>query len=153
MRLYLMRHGNAASPGAGKPSVLTPKGEKAVAKVGSALRKRKITPFTLWHSPLPRAAQTAKVIHGLLGLPPEALVEKKELVPEGKVGEIFMEIHRTQGDLMLVSHMPFLKSLMALFLDYVSNPEAFDFSTAGVVALERAEAGNQLLWTIQPEDL
>ncbi len=153
MKLYLMRHGNAASPGEGKPSVLTPKGEKNVAKVGLSLKKKKMTPLTIWHSPLPRAAQTAGIIQGLLGLPPEALVVKKGLVPEGSDTEIFREIYKFSGDLMLVSHLPFIKTLLAHFLDFQDHPEAFDFPAAGVVALERTGEKNALLWVIQPEDL
>lgn len=153
MKIYLMRHGHAASPGSGKPSVLTPQGDKDAAKVGHWLRKNIQPPQALWYSPLPRASQTAGIIQKLLALPPETLLERAELVPEGNASGIYREIHKKTGDLMLVSHMPFLKSLLAHFFDPGEHPEALDFPTAGVCALETGKGKTKWLWALHPSDL
>jgi phosphohistidine phosphatase len=152
MKLYLMRHGNAASPGPDQPSVLTSKGEKEAVKVGLWLRKKIQPPTLLWHSPLPRAAQTAGIIQREMGLPPGILVEKEELLPEGNAAETYRTLYKLKGDLMLVSHMPFLESLLGHFLNPEENPEAFDFPTAGIAALEVGKGNAKLLWTLHPKD-
>ena len=153
MILYLMRHGKSGSLGAGLPAVLTSRGEKDAAKIGKLLKKKKITPLTLWHSPLPRAVQTAGIIQDVLKLPPEAVEEKGDLIPEGSAAEMVRKIHKSQGDLMLVSHLPFLRSLTSHFFDSGEEPEELDFPTAGVCALEIGKGRAKLLWALCPSDL
>jgi phosphohistidine phosphatase len=153
MKLYLMRHGNAASPGSGQPSVLTSKGEKETAKVGLWLRKNIQPPALLWHSPLPRATQTAEIIQREMELPLGTLVEKEELLPEGNAAETYRALYKLHLDLLLVSHMPFLESLLGHFLDSQENPEAFDFPTAGICAIETEKGKAKFMWALHPVDL
>jgi phosphohistidine phosphatase SixA len=152
MKLYLMRHGHSISPEPGKPKALSERGEKDAKAMGKALKKRNAAPAAIWHSPLPRAIQTAELVAEQLKFPAEEMREKKELVPEGNATFTLREVYEQTQDLLIVSHLPFLKSLMSHFADYDAHPEAFDFPTAGVAALEVGKGNAKLLWTLHPKD-
>jgi len=153
MKLYLMRHGNSHSPTPGQPKALSPRGEKETAKIGRWLRKNGVYPQLLWHSPLPRAVQTAVLLSEELDLSPDLLILKKELTPEGNASEIAREIHLQNKETLIVSHLPLLKSLLSHFLDPEVDPEAFDFPTSSLCALEILKGKNHWLWSQHPQDL
>ncbi len=148
-----MRHGNSHSPSPGQPKALSLRGEEDTAKVGRWLRNKGILPKFIWHSPLPRAAQTAEILSEELGLSPDFMIIKKELAPEGTATEIAREIHGLNKEILIVSHLPLLKSLLSHFLDPEIDPEAFDFSTSTLCALEIIKGKNQWLWSQHPQDL
>ena len=148
-----MRHGNSVTSGPGHLKALSTRGEKEVSKVGGWLQKNKINPKAIWHSPLPRAAQTATLIQKAIGFPGEGLIEKPELVPEGNPTGIIREIYTQNSDLILVSHLPFLKGFACHFFDPETTPEAFEFHTAGICALDLVKGKSLWLWTLSPDDL
>lgn len=75
-RLYLARHAEA-DPATGS---LTARGRRQAGLLGTRLRE--FAPHTLRHGPLPRAAQTARLVSARLeGVPPTALPEAGDYAP------------------------------------------------------------------------
>ncbi len=120
MKIYLMRHGQA-DPGMSSGRYgLTSRGQEDVRAVASKLKRDGVSPHQLWHSGKTRAEETAEIVWQVLGS--SFSCEKKAgLLPEDSaqaaaemIQEWFLE-HRDQN-LMIVSHLPFLPALVAVFL-------------------------------------
>ncbi len=62
------------------------------------------------------------------------------------------EIEKLDGDLMIVSHLPFLAKLSSLLLTGSEEPAVVGFQQGGVVALEKSDNGLwSVSWVIIPE--
>ena len=131
MRVLLMRHGQAAGPGADPP--LSPRGEAAVR--GTAAGPWPV-PARIVHSPLLRARGTA----GLLAerWPGAQRIEEPTFVPEAGVegaARRLLELAAGQGVVVLVSHLPLLPGLCEWLCG-----TAIAFEPADAVLLEADEA-------------
>ncbi len=153
MKLYLIRHGKASRPDSDGSRTLTPKGKAEVALVAEYFKKHSCSINTLWHSPKTRAVQTAEIFLKIAGGAGVKQEEKKELKPEGNPAEILSELaSRTDGDLILVTHLPFVEELASLLA--VDSPEAeISFPTAGMAAFERKGKNWKWLWSLDPSTL
>lgn len=111
MNLYLLRHGIATwAPGAWQGDddkrPLTPEGLKQMVGVGEALALLGLRPQFILHSPLLRAAETARHIAKALALPGRL----KEYPPlrsldQTRLGYMLREYAQCE-ELMVVGHMP-----------------------------------------------
>jgi phosphohistidine phosphatase len=153
MRVYLIQHGEAKSKEEDPSRPLTDKGRADVRKMAGFLRPLHLRVRAVWHSGKTRAAQTAEELASAVALE-EGVVQRDGLSPVDDVGPICDEIGRSQGDLMIVGHLPFLSRLAAVLLTGRESPEPVAFRNAGVVCLQRAADGAfQLAWIITPEAL
>ena len=152
MLLYLMRHGEASHSSPDKPSSLTARGQSDVARLAEHLvQKKKLRIDAIWHSPKTRAIQTAEIVWKALENTGLVLEEKKDLSPDGDSEQIHHEIlKRKSGNLLIVSHLPFLPDLSGLLLG--GGTQSLTFPTAGIAAFERQGIFN-LLWTLDPSTL
>lgn len=107
--VFFLRHGHADWPnwdGADDERPLTGKGRKETRKVARALKSARVKPALILTSPLPRAAETAKITGKRLG----CCVVEEPLLGKGFDLEKFADIlqaHPQPGaDLMLVGHEP-----------------------------------------------
>src|ERR1700677_4092755 len=95
MKLYLARHGQAASPEPGASASLTDQGKTDLTLVGRELAHRKLGIEQIWHSPKTRTRQTAEIYAAILGVKSLNLIEKKELTIDGDIDLLHHEIMDT----------------------------------------------------------
>ena len=107
MNLFLLRHANADWPEWNKPDderPLTKRGKKESRQVAKFLERMKVSIDLIVTSPLPRAAQTAKIVARRLKA---KLCEDKKLAPGFDAAKLraLLKSHRDR-DLMIVGHEP-----------------------------------------------
>ena len=128
MNLYLLRHGLAVEPGtpgyakdADRP--LTPKGERKLIKIASAMKALELQFDRVLFSPYVRARGTAVIIAKELGL--EKKLEKCDaLTPGGSLREVIETLKRLsppRENVMLVGHEPSMSELAALLISGETN--------------------------------
>jgi len=131
-----MRHGEASLQA---PSdIERPLTERGMAQTKSLL-KRYANDFssikTIYASPYLRAQQTAELVSDALGLPISTMTS---ITPDGnprRVSDELFETKESAGDIILITHMPFVGGLNSLLTCGDSSyPEPF--VTSQVVVLE-----------------
>lgn len=137
MKLYLARHGLALPSGE-----LSNEGQAQVRTMAHFLEGHPID--VIFHSTKLRARQTAEILKG------EApLLEKEDLSPMDPVDTILSEISCSDQNVMIVSHLPFLESLLSRLLS-VSGPAPFCFTEGAIACLEGSGAKWSLVWALAP---
>ena len=151
MRLYLLRHGEAANGGNDYARPLTDKGRQQVNDQ-LIFSGPKIFYDALWVSPYVRAVQTAKIWSEALDVAPRST---DLIVPNANIQLFYDELNVQQvNSLMVVAHNPFLSRLV---MDFCGNPQQFlGMDTASLVALEYDYAASglgELLWVSHVNNL
>lgn len=158
MRLFLLRHAEAA-PG-------IPDAERALTKHGRAQIEKLVAAFdwscladvrNIEHSGLVRARQTAEDLARLanLKLP---MVVRPGLRPVDDPRMVARDLVAGREDRLLVGHNPHLARLAGILLGGGTTEVSLVLKKCGFLALERAEAANKelplgrwrLLWLISP---
>lgn len=117
LKIYILRHGEAVDIGAAggrdEARELTPQGAEIVRQAAQGMRLLEIKPDVIWTSPLPRAAQTARLTAEVLGCK-DLLEPRKQLEPGADPGILAGLIQSDAGDgaMMLVGHNPDLEKLI-----------------------------------------
>ncbi|MCX2981471.1 phosphohistidine phosphatase SixA [Halieaceae bacterium IMCC14734] len=135
MRIYVLRHGEAARSVATEEQALTARGRQQVASVGKLLQELPL-PQAIVHSPKLRARQTAAIVGEYLpGLP---FQETAELVPESTPERVESVLHDLNLDcVLLVSHLPLVAELVAWLCNGTSGDyDLPGYPPAGLVALD-----------------
>jgi phosphohistidine phosphatase len=139
MRVYLVRHGEAAVPPEGGERVLTDRGREQVERMGRFLAARRIAPAVIRHSLRIRARETAEILAAAFGdIPCEAAAG---LAPEDPVGPTADMVARTDHDLMLVGHLPHFELLASELVSGTSDV-AFSFPPAAALGLVTFRQGH-----------
>ena len=128
MRIYLVRHAEAApgSPDALRP--LTPQGRETARRLGERLRDEAAVDAVLT-SPLLRAFQTGQAIAKAVGVP----AETTDLLAPGATGSDLLAATRGRGRVVVaVAHQPDCGKIAAALSD---APEPA-FPPGGVVRLD-----------------
>jgi phosphohistidine phosphatase len=144
MRIYLVRHGEAATKEIYTDRPLTDAGKEDSLKTAKFLLAGGIEIDAVWHSAKRRARETAEIFAKVLA-PKNGLAEKEGLLPDDPVEGIFQEIEKTKKDIMIIGHIPFLQKLTSLALLNSGSFEVVKFNLSGVVCLEKREDGKWLL--------
>jgi phosphohistidine phosphatase len=153
MRLYLIQHGEAKSKEEDPDRPLTAQGAADAAKMAGALKPLRLCVRAVWHSGRARAAQTAQAFAAAVTAD-EGVVQRDGMGPKDRVGPIRKRIERSDGDLMLVGHLPFLARLAGRLLTGKGSIQPVAFQYGGVVCLERNDDGAwQVRWMLTPEAL
>ncbi len=148
-RLYLVRHGQAASESENSERPLTEKGRADTAKLAGFLKPLDISVGVVWQSGKTRAAQTAEIV-GSVVKSREGIVERKGLSPNDPVEDIALEINTEERDIMIVGHLPFVGRLAA-YLTTGRPDDAVGFNESAIACLERDHGGKWwLTWMIHP---
>ena len=152
MKLYLVRHGEAEPKAVSPERPLTPQGRADVEVVAKAAAGRITALGGIWHSPKLRARQTAEILAG--HIPAGAgLVQRDDLV-DGPVGPVAVDVESFAGDLMIVSHIPFLPKLAGKLLEGDEDAQLVRFPAGGLACLEADDAMNwTLAWTMGPGEV
>jgi len=132
MRVYLVRHGVAAPPGAGvdEHRPLTEEG-RAAFRASAAIWAAQAPAPTRWIvSPLVRAVQTAEIALGAFGAPGPVEVSDV-LVPEGRISAAAQLVDDHFGEtLALVGHQPLMGGLAAFLLGRLAFDAQQDYAEA-----------------------
>ncbi|MBN2136752.1 MAG: phosphohistidine phosphatase SixA [Sedimentisphaerales bacterium] len=151
MRIYIVRHGRAASSAVDSQRGLTEEGRAEVEKVAQHLRGLDLAVDCVWHSGKARAEQTAEILAKAIIVRETADVHAG-LSPNGDAVAIRDEIESAGQDIMIVSHIPFVAGLASLLLEGSESTWPIDFKEATVACLERTDETHwQIEWIITPE--
>jgi phosphohistidine phosphatase len=151
MNLFFLRHANADWPDWSKADderPLTKRGKKESRQMARFLERTKASIDLVVTSPLPRAAQTAKIVAQRLKTD---LRENQKLAPGFSAAKL-KALRKSYGDrdLMIVGHEPdFSEVVRAL------TGGAIKLAKAGiaVVQLEPGTMRGRLLWLISPREI
>ena len=149
MRLYIARHGEAKAKDEDPDRPLTRDGERAVRAVAGRLAPLSLELGGVRHSGKTRARQTAELLAERLGRAPAPEVHEG-LGADEPVGPVRHEIEAADGDLLLVSHIPFVEKLTAALLTGREEP-VLDFAAGALACLENGSEGWRLVWMLAPE--
>lgn len=158
MRLYLLRHAEAADiiPDAERP--LTPKGRRDAEALGSLLRRQDARPpIEVWSSPYLRARQTAEALVAQAGW--SVAVEPHEgLTPYDDSAALLSELAEHEDDLLIVGHNPHLAMLAGYLLGGVENRATVHFRKCALMRFDRVKRFSNdqeptwvLSWMIPPK--
>jgi len=148
MLIYFLRHGEADWPDWKKPDderPLTEKGKKEMHEIGAFLANLSVKPDVVLTSPLPRAAQTAKIAAGYIDA---KSVEEESLAPRFGRSELKKIVKkRAVESMMLVGHEPdFSKTVCKLTGARVKLAKA----GIALVEVDADLRGGRLLWLFPP---
>ncbi len=152
MRLYLVRHGEAAVDNDGGEPVLSKWGKFEVEKTGAELFARIDHLDIIFHSGKLRAQQTAEIIQAKLKFNTIVpLNEMEGLKPNDSAAEIAEWASKVHNDILLVGHLPFMDKLAALLHKDLAEKTTLSFGPACIACFERGESGDwTLLWFFSP---
>ena len=142
MKLYLMRHGQAASPQVDPQQGLTPEGRMAIEQLAQALAKQGMQFTQVFHSEKARARQTAEIMTRIIA-PIVSPQQRVGLKPNDDPRLLIPDINNWQEDTLITSHLPFIPGLLAQ-LSHATNAIAFEPGT--VVCLLK---GDDTSWNIE----
>jgi phosphohistidine phosphatase len=148
MKLYIVRHGDYLTVDKDPKKGLSQKGIEESKKIAKFLANQRVLPIAIWHSGKDRAAKTAEIISKSIGA--NKLVARKDLGPAEPVKKLPQEILKSEGDLMIVGHIPFIQKLSGLLLANSINIDIIKFCNAGVVCLEHDKYW-KILWIATPD--
>jgi phosphohistidine phosphatase len=129
VRVYLVRHAEAAPGEPDDLRALTPEGRRAARDLGERLAADGVRPDAVISSPLLRARETAGEIGRAVGVEPEA----DERLGFGATADALRELVEGRGEMVVaIGHQPDCGRIAAELGDGVEPP----FPPAGVVLLE-----------------
>lgn len=156
MRIYLVRHAIAVARGTkhypGDDRPLTPRGVARMKRNAQGIRRLRLKPDSLLHSPLLRARDTAAILVRALDDAP-APTETDELLPDADPAGILALIRRARlgPNVMLVGHEPHLGLLAALLTGSAGPPLLFrKGGMARIDAGEPSPGAGRLVWLLTP---
>ena len=151
MKLYLIQHGQAASPDVDPQRPLTEEGVRDVRKVAAFIKPLKLRVDCLWHSRKKRAVQTAEILAEVVEVK-ESKVERDGLAPNDDVAAVRDEIVLAEQDVMIVGHLPFVSKLASLLLTGDESAGVIAFKQGGIVALSSSDGNHwQIDWMAIPD--
>lgn len=153
MRLILVRHGEAAPAEVDPNQGLSERGVRNVEKLASWLSRIGFRPQAIQESGKKRAAQTAEILARTVpGSPTPETVGG--LGPQDSVEGAWEKLDFLEGDVLWISHLPFLSRLLSKLLIGRAEPELVRFLPASAACLERTPDRRwTLLWVVAPEIL
>ncbi len=153
MRVYLIRHGNAADVGGydrDDDRPLTAEGRRRMKlSAGAWLTSHEPFPERWLVSPLVRAVQTAEICSAALASEGDIDVTRL-LIPEARISEVAERIGIEPVDtLALVGHQPLLGGLAAWLLGWKTVPA--QLLPGAILAIDLdGEGGGTLAWHMPP---
>jgi phosphohistidine phosphatase len=161
LRCVLFRHGIAAEreewTGKEADRPLTDKGKRRVRRAAAGLRRLDVRPTHVLTSPLIRAIETAKLLHGILAVrSPLQLVD--ELLPSANPEKVIGLLHHLPPEscVLCVGHEPQLGMTASVLLSGRQST-AFPLKKAGACMIELplpAKPGRaRLIWWLTPSQL
>jgi len=145
MKLYLIRHGQAAEACTDPARGLTHEGKADIKRIAHELAQKELHIEQIFHSSKTRAQQTAEIVASIIS-PEIALQLHEHLKPTDDPKMLVPEINGWQKDTLIASHLPFLPSLVDLL---TKDTSGINFTPGTVVCLHKAvDSRWQLQWVI-----
>ncbi|MCG6963313.1 MAG: phosphohistidine phosphatase SixA [Acidobacteria bacterium] len=154
MRLYFLRHGNAASQqewsGDDALRPLTDKGRKVLEEVATFLADQRLAIDLVVTSPFLRASQTAQLVAKRLGLADRLETDERLTLGFGPaaLGELLLS-HADLGAIMLVGHEPTFSETIGALIGG-GRVECKKASVACVNVPDIAMMKGELEWLLPP---
>ncbi|MDQ6988534.1 MAG: phosphohistidine phosphatase SixA [Mariprofundaceae bacterium] len=149
MRIYLVQHGLAEDKSKDESRPLSAQGLEDITRVAGFLSLfEKPQPHLIIHSDKLRAQQTAKMIGETWQV--SQMQESQALAPNADPQLWVSRLKEMTEDVLLVGHLPHLSRLVSLLVQGDAEVKTVAFRHAGVLCLEKSEAGFHILWQINP---
>lgn len=153
MAIYIVRHAKAAQGHPDELRELLPEGTNQAERIGRALADAGVTVPRIHHSGLVRARQTAEILASALGSGVE-LVERPGMSPESdpRATAAWIEAEEeAAGNVMVVSHMPFVDRLVSLLVTGDDAANLVDYKLCAAAKLTpRENHGYRISWLVTP---
>lgn len=146
MKLYLMRHGQAASPQVDPQQGLTGEGKADIEQLAKRLAEQGIQFSQVLHSEKARAQQTAEIMASLLA-PNVAPQMHNGLKPNDNPALLLPDIKSWQQDTLVISHLPFVPGLLA---ELTGQPQGMGFVPGRIICLTSGYDNWQIEWNESP---
>ncbi len=151
MFLYLVQHGEAMSKDKDPARPLSEKGQEDIRKVASYASQIGISVDEILHSGKLRAEQTAEALGKSLK-PAGGFTQTDGLAPLDDPMIWAERLKERSKNTMFVGHLPHLAKLASYLLCGDGEKNVVAFKMAGIVCLQRDEAGEwSLQWMVTPE--
>ena len=152
MALYLVQHGKSLPREHDPDQGLSDEGLAKVKRIAGVAAGYGVRPLAIRHSGRKRAQQTARVLAEAL------LPEGGEAEPVSGIGPVddvasAAGTLKTEDDIMLVGHLPFMERLAGLVVAGSADRLVFKFQNAGIVCLDK-KPGDLfwfIKWTLMPK--
>ena len=149
MRLYLIRHAHAVPAADDAERPLSKKGREQVKRLAKFLKdSRAFQPDEMWHSPLLRSRQTAKLLAKKLEFT-APLIEVEGLEPEDDARATAVRLKNLRRDIAIVGHEPHLSALASELIARAPKTSAFVLRKSSVLAIERDRSGRDSRWLVR----
>lgn len=139
MYVFIVQHGDALPSSVDPERPLSEKGIAQVKRLSEFLRKIPVYPDLILHSNKRRALETAETISITLG--GIRMDGREYLNPNDSTDSIIEELRRSEKNIMIVGHMPFLNELALRLLSPGSEKNVFEIRNASPLIIERTEKG------------
>lgn len=150
MKLYIQRHGEAASKLEDPERGLTRAGRIGIDTLAVRLKNRGVCFDQALHSSKARARQTAEIMTSVLA-PAATLVEYGHINPNDDPHVILAEIQGWHRDILISSHLPFVPALLELLQGNSGATGTLAFTPGAIACLNRLPTGKwQLEWFESP---
>lgn len=138
-----MRHGQAADKSIDPEQGLSEDGKTGIELIAKSLAKKHLHIDQIFHSTKQRARQTAIIVADIISpnVTPQTM---DNLKPGDNPENIINTINNWTDDTLIVSHLPFIPSLLNLL---TNQHYSITFTPGTVVCLKRSEPQWQLEWT------
>ncbi len=151
MKLYLVQHAEAMSEERDPDRPLTANGVEDTRRVAALLKDSgQVALERILHSGKLRAQQTAEIIAQDLE-PASGVEQADDLGPLDETTIWAEKAAGSEGDLMLVGHLPYMSRMAARLLTGDPDREVVSVRNAGVICIEVDKDANGVLqWEVIP---
>jgi len=157
MEIYLMQHGSALPKEQDPEEGLSPDGKARIHASGKALNKMGITFDVILSSPKKRSKQTASIVAGEVGFPPDKIIETEKVKALTHPEETLTIVAEHSGNqrILIAGHLPSVAEV-ASFLLTKGSKVTIEFERGGCCRIDvedlLAHSGH-LKWYLTPEQL
>ena len=145
MKLYLMRHGQAASIHTDPEQGLSNEGKLEIEKLALKLSDQGVTFKQAFHSEKARARQTAEIMSAILA-PDITPTCKANLKPNDDPEKLLTDINSWQDDTLIASHLPYIPTLLMLL---TGDNQPTSFLPGTIACLYKIGSIWQLDWLVR----
>lgn len=146
MKLYLMRHGQAASPQVDPQQGLSREGRTEIEQLANRLSEQGIQFSCVYHSEKTRAQQTAEIMASII-TPDVAPKMCTGLKPNDDPRSLIPEIETWQEDTLVTSHLPFVPGLLA---ELTGQTQSMGLVPGTIICLVKENDAWQIEWVESP---
>ncbi len=151
MALYLVQHGKSLPKDQDAEQGLSAEGRADVERISLVAKGYGVRPSAIRHSGKERARESAEIIAESL-LPDGPVEQISGIDPLDDVTIIAKQL-KTDDNLMIVGHLPFLEKLTGLLVAGLPERLVFKFQNGGIVCLDKNPESQWwfVKWALMPK--